>query len=93
MSYFDDAIFKRHSSFRSHLEGCVFEDCEIDGFECDGTEVVTNVVLRDCRVISFSSAADGLEICAGTHFNVDAASRFSGTPRRHAGTVGFDESG
>jgi len=57
---FKHCYFQKTSLAGSTLDDCVFEDCEIDGFECDHSTTIRNVVLRDCRIGSFSPTAESL---------------------------------
>ena len=57
---FERCYFQKTSLIGSTLEDCVFDECEIDGVECDSSTVLRNVVLRDCRIVSFSPTSESL---------------------------------
>ena len=57
---FQRCYFQKTSLFDSVLHNCVFDDCEIDCFECSETTDLSNVVVRNCRVVSFSPTADSI---------------------------------
>jgi hypothetical protein len=57
---FEHCYFQKSSLSGSTLENCTFEECEIDGFECDTTTNIRNVILQKCGIVSFSPTAESL---------------------------------
>lgn len=57
---FERCYFQKSSLFGASLSNCTFADCELDGLECDTTTDVSNVILINCRVVSFCPSADAL---------------------------------
>lgn len=57
---FHRCYFQRTPLTRTTLNNCTFEECEIEGFEYSDTTSLTNVRVKDCRVVSFTASEDAL---------------------------------
>lgn len=57
---FERCYFQKTSLSNSQLNDCTFIECDMDGLECDDTTIISNVVLRNCRILSFCPAADAM---------------------------------